>query len=113
MQHPGNSLPEFQQFHKWLDKEKGFDQDLFTNTVCLQSEVGELCKEILEYRWWAEAHGPDHPRTAEARAALGTELADVLAYLLKLANLTGLDLQTAYTDKMIYNIHRTWEPRRA
>lgn len=112
MDHPGKSLPEFQKFHEWLDKEKGFGPDLYMNTVCLQSEVGELCKEILHYRWNAETYGPDDPSVEEARQRLGTELADVLAYLLKIANYTGHDLQTVYTDKMIRNIHRTWEQKR-
>lgn len=112
MQHPGNSMPEFQKFHEWLDKEKGFGPDLFMNTVCLQSEVGELCKEILHYRWWAETNGPADPRVEEARIRLGHELADVLAYLLKIANYTGHDLQAVYTEKMIQNIHRTWEQKR-
>lgn len=112
MQHPGTSMPEFQKFHEWLDKEKGFGPDLLMNTVCLQTEVGELCKEILKYRWRAETFGPDDPRVEAARQELGLELADVLAYLLKLANYTGHDLQAVYTEKMIQNIRRTWELKR-
>jgi NTP pyrophosphatase (non-canonical NTP hydrolase) len=112
MQHPGSSLPEFQKFHQWLDKEKGFGSDLMMNTVCLQSEVGELAKEVLSYRWRTETFGPDDPSVEEARVKLGYELADVLAYLLKLANYTGHDLQQVYTEKMIQNIQRKWELKR-
>ncbi|HWI64843.1 MAG TPA: MazG-like family protein [Symbiobacteriaceae bacterium] len=112
MQHPGHSMPEFQKFHEWLDKEKGFGPDLFMNTVCLQSEVGELCKEILQYKWTADKFGPDAPEVEAIRVKLGHELADVFAYLLKIANYTGHDLQAVYTEKMIQNIQRQWELKR-
>ena len=113
MQHPGKSLAEFQEFHRWLDKEKGFGSDLVRNTLYLQTEMGELAKEVLRYQWRMEELGPDDPSVAEARAEIGYELADCLAYLLKLANYTGHDLQQVYTDKMIKNIDRIWEVRRS
>jgi NTP pyrophosphatase (non-canonical NTP hydrolase) len=36
------------------------------------------------------------------------ELADVLAYVLKLANYTGIDLEEAYLRKMQLNERREW-----
>lgn len=111
MQHPGNSLPEFQEFHKWLDQEKGFRTDLTWAALCLQAEVGELTKEILAYQWRTEHKGPDDPGVEEARVKLGLELADCLAFLLKIANYTGQDLQKVYSEKMIQNISRTWGNR--
>jgi NTP pyrophosphatase (non-canonical NTP hydrolase) len=45
---------------------------------------------------------------AERRASIEAELADCVAYLLKLANYTGIDLETAYIDKMRINEDRTW-----
>lgn len=108
MEHPGKTLPEFQRFHEWMDREKGFSKDLNTNTLLLQTEVGELTKEVLRYQWRMDKYGPDDPQVEETRLALGSELADCLAYLLKLANCTGHDLQTVYTDKMLKNIRRVW-----
>jgi NTP pyrophosphatase (non-canonical NTP hydrolase) len=35
-------------------------------------------------------------------------MADVLAYLLKLANYTGVDLEAAYLEKMAINRQRIW-----
>jgi len=113
--HPGQSLPEFQEFHRWLDAEKGFGSDLVRNALLLQTEMGELAKEILRYTWLQEELGPNDPndsndsRLAETRRNIGLELADCLAYLLKLANYTGHDLQSVYTEKMLMNIQRTWK----
>jgi NTP pyrophosphatase (non-canonical NTP hydrolase) len=46
---------------------------------------------------------------AEHRESLGQELADCLAYIFKLANYTGVDLQEAYLKKMSENVERTWK----
>lgn len=108
MEHPGNSLPDFQSFHRWLDQEKGFGSDLVRNTLHLQTEIGELAKEVLRFQYRMEQHGPDDPSVEEARRNLGHELADCLAYLLKLANYTGHDLQQVYTEKMLINLNRSW-----
>jgi len=109
MEHPGHSLPEFQAFHRWLDEAKNFGTDLQMNGLCLQREIGELSLEIVRYHWRQNNYGADDPRTEEARAALGLELADCLAYLLKIANYTGHDLQAVYTEKMRQNINRSWD----
>jgi len=45
---------------------------------------------------------------AAHRAALKGELADLLAYILKLANYTGIDLEQAYVEKMRLNVGRQW-----
>ena len=44
-----------------------------------------------------------------ATATLEEELADALAYLLKIANDTGVDLESAYVKKMAHNWRRTWD----
>lgn len=109
MQHPGKSLPEFQEFHKWLDAEKGFQTaDIRRIGLGLTTEVGELAKEILWYAHRLETLGAAHPDVEETRRKLGAELADCMAYLLKIANCAGLDLQEAYTEKMLININRSW-----
>jgi NTP pyrophosphatase (non-canonical NTP hydrolase) len=43
---------------------------------------------------------------------LRNELADLLAYILKLANYTGIDLEQAYLEKMGHNIGRDWPSER-
>ncbi|MDY7075445.1 MAG: MazG-like family protein [Chloroflexota bacterium] len=96
-------LQDLQAFHEWLDREKAFDLDLLRNVAYLTEEVGEVVGAIRDLK------RADGISAAEAaRAHLGEELADCLAYILKLANYAGVDLQEAYVRKMECNLDRTW-----
>ena len=99
-------LREFQAFHQWLDQEKNFDTDMFVNIAFLAEEVGEVVRAIRHFK---KAAGL--PNLEAARGQVGEELADCLAYILKLANYSDVDLQTAYVDKMKQNTMRTWKHR--
>lgn len=57
--------------------------------------------EILEHFQWSES--------AKDPQELAGELADVALYLLQLANLTGIDLESAVLDKIDKNYTRTWD----
>lgn len=100
-------LRDFQEFHKWLDAEKGFSCDLFVNILCLVEEVGEVSEVLADIRS-RENLVPTEQALAEKRTELGDELADCLAYLLKLATSAGIDLHEAYLNKQARNIRRTW-----
>lgn len=102
-------LSRFQQFHQVLDVDKGFLTDVYFNFICLQEELGELAAE-LKGIWTETADGAVDQDQAVIRRlpALRSELADCLAYLLKLSNYLGIDLEEAYLDKMQANIGRTW-----
>jgi deoxyguanosine kinase len=97
-------LGDFQRWHRALDQEQGFLQDIFFNFICLTEEVGEL-GAVLARSWRASATGEQD----DNRAALREELADCLAYLLKLANYAGFDLEEAYLEKMLFNRDREWK----
>ena len=43
-----------------------------------------------------------------SRAGIKSEIADCMAYLLKLANYAGIDLEQAYQEKMSINETRSW-----
>lgn len=96
-------LRELQAFHKSLDCEKGFGVDMLRNVAYLSEEIGEVVSAI---RGLENADEPS--ALEEARIQLGEELADCLAYILKLANYGGIDLQEAYVRKMECNLARTW-----
>jgi deoxyguanosine kinase len=96
-------LGDFQRWHRALDEEKGFLKDIFFNFICLTEEIGEL-GAVLAHTWRARELGQEH----ESEAALREELADCLAYLLKLANYAGFDLEEAYLEKMWANRQREW-----
>jgi deoxyguanosine kinase len=113
-------LPDFQSFHRQLDSSKGFDPDIFFNYILLTEEVGEVAGELIKI--WGEAKqmvgdglslAEAHQRSLENhRTALRSELADLLAYTLKLANYAGIDLEKAYLEKMRENIGRSWPKER-
>jgi len=112
----GSCLPAFQQFHRQLDANKGFDPDLFFNYILLTEEMGEVGSELVKI--WGDAkhlevngRSPQDARQAAIdrhRPTLQAELADLLAYVLKIANYTGIDLEQAYVEKMERNLGRDW-----
>jgi NTP pyrophosphatase (non-canonical NTP hydrolase) len=100
------AIRDLQAFHRELDREKGFDQDLFRNLAYVMAELGEAVRAARQLE---RARGS--PEENEARDHLGDELADCLAYVLKLANYAGVDLQACYTKKMKQNLERTWRKK--
>lgn len=110
-------LGDFQRFHRALDREKGFINDLFLNFICLTEEVGEIGKDlkriwirraVLAQQLQSES-AAYHQAVGENLEPLKAELADALAFLLKLANDLGVDLEQSYVSKMERNWDRTWE----
>jgi NTP pyrophosphatase (non-canonical NTP hydrolase) len=97
------SLAQMQQFHAAFDEEKQFDKDIIRNVAYLAEEVGELSAAIRHL-----LNQLDEPSQQAARQGVGSELADCLAYLCKLANLNDIDLESAYRQKMKRNMERTW-----
>ncbi len=99
-------LHDLQAFHRELDKEKQFDQDIFRNIAYLSGEIGELVSAIRKLR-----KVQDLSEEIEARNHVGEELADCLAYVVKLANYAEVDLHEAYVNKMRQNLNREWHPK--
>ena len=109
-------LGDLQRWHLALDNEKSFLTDLYFNFLCLTEEIGELGAELKQVWVAQEKHYQKvgNRREAQDRALqerlphLREELADCLAYVLKLANYTGIDLEEAYLEKMRTNMRRNW-----
>jgi NTP pyrophosphatase (non-canonical NTP hydrolase) len=92
-----------QAFHQELDGEKNFDTDLLRNVAYLCGEIGEVVSAIRKLKV------PEDPTArSSAQDNLGEELADCLAYILKIANYAQVDLQEAYLTKMKRNLGRNW-----
>ena len=102
------TVRDLQAFHRDLDQAKGFDLDLFRNLTYLMAELGEAVRAARQLE---RAEGLSEEDVA--RDHLGEELADCLAYILKLANYAGIDLQKCYAGKMKQNLKRTWPKKRA
>lgn len=96
-------LSDFQRFHHQLDDDKQFVTDPYLNFILLQEEIGELARAFAQ-RWVAAHSG----RPDVSLPSIREELADVLAYVIKLANYTGIDLEEAYLEKMRVNMARQW-----
>jgi deoxyguanosine kinase len=115
----GRPLADFQRFHVELDRSKGFSANVYFNYLCLSEEIGELGSELAklwsrEESLIAQGHLAEQARSLAIRErsqSLESELADCMAYLLKLANYTGIDLETAYVSKMRQNQNRIWHHR--
>lgn len=68
--------------------------------MALSGEVGELT-EIFQWMTEADSHGAaSSPKTAQA---VRDELADVALYLIRLADVLGVDLNEAVTSKLAAN----------
>lgn len=111
-------LGDFQRWHKALDHEKGFHNDIYMNFIALNEEIGEVAK-LLKLSWMKQITLTEKgmPLSQAERQAirghlpeLKEELADVLAFVLKIANDLDIDLETAYIEKMTHNWTRMWEP---
>ena len=111
------SLPLLQKYVKEKCIERGFDRasDL---EICLlfTEEIGEMAKAIRKQRslFEEEAKAPTADENEEARkqrikANLGEEMADVLSYLLDLANRFDVDLASAFRTKEAENDKRSWK----
>jgi len=99
-------LKDLQAFHHDLDVEKHFDQDMFRNVAYLTGEIGEFVSAVRKLR-----KANNETEENEARNHVAEELADCLAYVVKLANYVEIDLQEAYVKKMQRNLKREWHPK--
>ncbi len=107
--HP--TLSDLQRYHRELDAAKGFYTDFYYNALLLQEEVGEVSSAVAQL-WRAEQRvGDQGVALNHHRDALAEELADCLAYLVKMANYAGIDLEAAYLSKMRRNLGREWRAR--
>jgi NTP pyrophosphatase (non-canonical NTP hydrolase) len=100
--HP--TLPELQQYMDEICKERGWTKDSYAEKFLLfTEEVGELAKAIRK------TQGLYQEKAKQKHLELEEEFADVLSYLLDLANYFQVDLETAFREKEQVNSARIWE----
>jgi NTP pyrophosphatase (non-canonical NTP hydrolase) len=100
--HP--TLPELQRYMDEICKERGWTRDSYAEKFLLfTEEVGELAKAIRK------TQGLYQEKARQKHVELEEEFADVLSYLLDLANYFQIDLETAFREKERVNAARTWE----
>jgi NTP pyrophosphatase (non-canonical NTP hydrolase) len=71
--------------------------------ISLAVEIGELLEHV---QWGSDAEIAALAGSAEGRAAVAEELADVLIYLVRLADVLDVDLLEAATAKIAANAER-------
>ena len=97
------TIKEYQVYIAEMMKVRGFDKNsIVEEMLLLTEEVGELAKVVRK------AHGM-HMDKNSVHGTAGEELADVLSYILSIANYLGVDLEQAFRDKEEKNKRRTWE----
>jgi NTP pyrophosphatase (non-canonical NTP hydrolase) len=102
---PSATLRQLQEHIANVEQKYGFaDETMVQKCLLLGEEVGELFKSIR----MLSGIGVDVNSVAHD---VGEELADVLAFVLAIANRTGVDLGTAFMEKQKTNETRTWRNR--
>lgn len=99
------TLSELQHYQADLCKERGWDKSTDLETFLLFSEeIGELAKAIRYHKSLYTEKGKElKPDELEG------EFADVLGYLLELANKFNIDLEAAFRKKEAINAQREWD----
>lgn len=99
--------PTLQQLQQYMDevcKERGWTKDSYAEKFLLfTEEVGELAKAIRK------TQGLYQEQARQKHLELEEEFADVLSYLLDLANYFQVDLEQAFRAKEQVNATRTWQ----
>jgi NTP pyrophosphatase (non-canonical NTP hydrolase) len=98
------TLPDLQRYLAEVCEERGWTKDSPSEKfVLFIEEVGELAKAMRK------ASGLYEERAKQRDMPLEEEFADVLSYLLDLANCFHVDLEQALRAKEQVNQSRTWE----
>jgi NTP pyrophosphatase (non-canonical NTP hydrolase) len=97
------TLKDLQTYMAEVCEERGWNKDQPPEKfVLFIEEVGELAKAMRK------AAGLYEEQARPRDVSLEEEFADVLSYLLDLANSYGVDLERAFRDKEAVNQSRKW-----
>lgn len=98
-----NSLPDLQQALRAFAEERDWDQ--FHSPKNLAIALSVECSELLEhFQWLTEEQSRGLP--LEKKNEVGLEMADVLIYLVRLADKLGVDLLQEATAKVAINAEK-------
>lgn len=92
-----------EQVNELKSKQNWYGHTLEHRAMFLVTEIGEVIEEVLKLSSTYKDVDKD-----EARERLGMEIYDVIWNLCDLANIAGIDLETAFEKKMVINRDREW-----
>lgn len=98
------SLSELQAHVAKTEEDRGFNESTTEKCLLLGEEVGELFKAIRA----SSGLGVD-PKSRVG--SIGAEIADVMFFLVAIANRCGVDLAAAVREKDRENSTRTWKKK--
>lgn len=81
-------------------------QQFHTVRNLLLALVGEIGELAAEFQWIGDDNLVKELQDSDKREAVGSELADVLIYLLRLSDVVGIDLAEELTKKIAINERR-------
>jgi 8-oxo-dGTP diphosphatase len=90
-------MDDFVHTNGWYEADSLRPQTPRNLAISLSLEVAEL---LEHFQWCGEV---------KDKAAFASELADVLLYLLQLAQVSSIDLEHATLDKLDLNSGRVWD----
>ncbi len=100
-----SSISELQKYIEAINQIRGFDdEDVEDKFHLLVEEIGELAKAIRK----EIGLKIDISKSANYNM-ISEELADILSYILDIANKCNVDLFNAFKEKEKRNIERFWE----
>ncbi len=96
------TLAELQRYLRQLERDRGFSSEtVLQKCLLLGEEVGELFKAVRKHEGIAIDSNSKF-------GAISEELADVLMYVLAIANRLEIDLEAAFREKEEKNKKRVW-----
>lgn len=98
------TIKDMQKHMDIFVKKHGWNKDdIYKKFLLFSEEIGELAKEIRKSEKLYMEDTKNNSKDLEG------EFADVLNYLLDLANHMNVDLETAYRNKNQENLRREWK----
>ncbi len=99
------TLADIQQYVRDMEAERGFeDSHISQNCLFLVEEVGELIKSIRKSHLGLRNDPAKHYDENTAG-----EIADILIFLVTIANRLTIDIEKAFREKEEVNKQRTWQ----
>lgn len=99
-----STLKQMQVYTQEMNEERGFAEETIPEKIMLMiEEVGELCKAIRKNATSVKS------ATDSKNHNIQDEFADVMLYIMALANKCGIDLTKAVIEKEKENAKRTWQ----
>jgi NTP pyrophosphatase (non-canonical NTP hydrolase) len=97
---PGGEFAQLRELVRQFVDERDWDQ--FHSPKNLASALTVEAAELLEHFQWLQ-HGRDDELGPDKLQEVRHEMADVLVYLVRLADKLDVDLMTAVQEKMVLN----------